>query len=420
MLIGVLPVAVVGVYPSVAVRPAAEPSASHATEKFGYTGATQAFTVPPHVRTISVVVTGAVGGKGSSGYDKSGGAGGRADRATADLDVNPGEALVIVVGGPGGEGGTFSSGSGGFNGGARAGHVGGGGGGGASDVRGDADVASRLIVAAGGGGGGASGAEGPGGLGGFPGHDGSDGHSTPHDPLTCHGRGGGGARSDGGGGGGGGCVGADQHGDGGALSQGGIGGASGVLESGGGGGGGSYGGGGGGAGVGGSGAGGGGGSSAVTARATNQHISVSSDTTPFVTISYDHSLGVDLDVSPRGRPVSVGQPITLSAKVYGPVQAAPATFLAGRCQRSGLCDPPFVIGTSAVDKEGKAVVTVSDLPAYSCYSFYVSYSGVGDRSFDELGCYDVREDQSTTTTTGSPSPTPSSSTTTSFAPSPAS
>ena len=184
------------------------------------------------------------------------------------------------------------------------------------------------------------------------------------------------------------------------------------------GGGGYYGGGGGGAGVGGSGA-GGGGSSAVTARATNQHIGVSSDTTPFVTISYDHSLGVDLDVSPRGRPVSVGQPITLSAKVYRPVQAAPATFLAGRCQRSGLCDPPFEIGTSAVDKEGKAVVTVSDLPAYSCYSFYVSYSGVGDRSFDELGCYDVRADQSTTTTTGTARPTPSSSTTASSEPPPA-
>jgi len=67
MLMGLVPVAVVGAYPSVALRPAPEPTASHATEKFGYTGSLQTFTVPPHVRTISVVAVGAVGGKGASG-----------------------------------------------------------------------------------------------------------------------------------------------------------------------------------------------------------------------------------------------------------------------------------------------------------------------------------------------------------------
>jgi len=410
MLVGLLSVAGIAAAPSVAATPAPEPSASHATETFGYTGAVQTFTVPPHVRSLSVVAIGARGGRGASGYDKSGGGGGLAARVSADLDVNPGEALLVVVGGPGGAGGTFSSGSGGFNGGARAGHVGGGGGGGASDIRTGGQPGPRLVVAAGGGGGGAAGAEGPGGPGGLPGQAGHDGHSSPHDPLTCHGRGGGGAGPTAGGGGGGGCVGADQHGDGGSLGQGGIGGASGVLESGGGGGGGTYGGGGGGAGVGGSGAGGGGGSSAVTPPATNARTSVSDSTAPLVTISYDHSVGVDLDVSPHS-PVNEGHPITLTAKVYGPVQHVPATFLAARCQPNGLCEPPFDVGTSEVGQDAAAVVTVTDLPADSCYGFYVSYAGVGDRSFDELGCFDVRPaSTSTTRPSGSTTSGPTTST----------
>jgi hypothetical protein len=398
LLVMALP-AIVGAYPAVAGASPSEPSAAQATETFGSTGSTQTFTVPPHVRSITVVATGAAGGKGENGSRWNGGGGGRGARVSAALDVNPGEKLFIVVGGPGGRGGTFSSGTGGFNGGARAGHVGGGGGGGASDVRTAGPLTSRLLTASGGGGGGSAGSEGPGGQGGGNGRDGADGHSDPHDPLTCHGRGGGGGRNDAAGGGGGGCVGSDQHGDGGALGEGGIGGASGVLASGGGGGGGYYGGGGGGGGVGGSGAGGGGGSSAVVAHATKASIGDAENPTPLVTISYEHSLGVDLDVSPRG-PVNVGQPIVLTVKVYGPIQRTPVQFLVARCQPSGLCDPPFELGTAELDKQGKqAVFSVSDLPAYGCYSFYAAYSGVGDRSFDELGCYDVRVPQSTTTST---------------------
>ncbi len=411
LLAGTL-LAVAGAYPATTAGAVSEPSPAHATETFGYTGAAQSFTVPPHVRTLSVVTIGAAGGRGSSGSRWTGGRGGQGARVSADLDVNPGETLVVMVGGPGGDGGAFSAGSGGFNGGARAGNVGGGGGGGASDIRTTTSLTSRLVVAGGGGGGGAAGSEGPGGLGGPPGQDGKDGHSDPHDPFTCHGRGGGAGRKDAGGGGGGGCVGSAQHGDDGVLGGGGIGGASGVLESGGGGAGGYYGGGGGGGGVGGSGAGGGSGSSAVAPPARNPTIGDAPNATPLVTISYDHSLGVDLDVSPRGRPVNVGQPILLTAKVFGPVQHSPVEFLFARCQKSGLCDPPSQLGTADLDK-AQAGFTVSDLPAYNCYGFYVSYAGVGDRSFDELGCYDIREatpTTSTTTTTTTSLPGPSTST----------
>ncbi len=133
--------------------------------------------------------------------------------------------------------------------------------------------------------------------------------------------------------------------------------------------------------------------------ATKTSIGDADSTTPLVTISYEHSLGVDLDVRPRG-PVNVGQPIVLTAKLYGPVVRTPVEFLFARCQPSGLCDPPFELGTAELDPQGKqAVLSVSDLPTYRCYSFYAAYSGVGDRSFDELGCYDVRPPQSPTATT---------------------
>jgi hypothetical protein len=149
-------------------------------------GVEQSFTVPPGVRRVRVIATGAGGGNGSdvvtcSGFIPTppctsvypGGHGGVATIASADLRVSPGRKLYVDVGGIGGTQQGPPAGAGGFNGGASGGALtrgngfsnylsgGGGGGGGASDVRTCSSsrrscntLASRLIVAAGGGGGG--------------------------------------------------------------------------------------------------------------------------------------------------------------------------------------------------------------------------------------------------------------------------
>ncbi len=136
------------------------------SEQFSFSGEAVEFVVPADVCSITVDAYGASGteaeidaearvtpagnGTAEPGLPGLGG------RATADIDVTPGETLHVVVGGMG-----EPDGFGGFNGGGDGGdsfgegpH--GGGGGGATDVRrAPYGLADRLVVAGGGGGGGA-------------------------------------------------------------------------------------------------------------------------------------------------------------------------------------------------------------------------------------------------------------------------
>ena len=219
------------------------------TTTYSYTGSEQTFTVPPGVSSITVTATGGAGG--GAGYFP----GGRGALVTGTLHVSRGQVFYLEVGGNG------SGPSGGFNGGGDSGVWGGlsvFGGGGASDLRTvprdeTGSLASRVIVAAGGGGSAYPAAA--------PGDAGSAGGVTPGAPPSA--AGGAGTAI---GGGAGGCTplgeGCGQMG---TLGRGGDGGASaGSLypAEGGGGGGGLYGG-GGGAGAGDGIGGGGGGSSLV-------------------------------------------------------------------------------------------------------------------------------------------------------------
>ncbi|MEY2568718.1 MAG: hypothetical protein QOE35_3247 [Actinomycetota bacterium] len=107
---------------------------------FNSTGTPQSWTVPANVSCATFSLSGAQGG---------GTFGGKGALATATLEVAPGEALPVSVGGAG------SGAVGGFNGGgaAGAGSSQGGGGGGATDVRqGGSALANRVLVAGGGGG----------------------------------------------------------------------------------------------------------------------------------------------------------------------------------------------------------------------------------------------------------------------------
>lgn len=115
---------------------------------YTYTGATQTFTVPPGITSVTIETWGAQGNTNALGV-----VGGLGGYATGTLAVNGGDILYIEVG----SGGTTTV-NGGYNGGGQAGNVGsptafGGGGGGASDVRLNVNsLAGRVIVAAGGGG----------------------------------------------------------------------------------------------------------------------------------------------------------------------------------------------------------------------------------------------------------------------------
>lgn len=123
------------------------------TQTYSFSGGPQIYVVPEGVSTVSVIVDGAQGATPSGG-----GTGGSGARVSASISVNPGEVLMLMVGGNG-------STNGGWNGGGR----GAGTGGGASDIRRPAGAfntssscayslscgfAERLIVAGGGGGGG--------------------------------------------------------------------------------------------------------------------------------------------------------------------------------------------------------------------------------------------------------------------------
>jgi uncharacterized repeat protein (TIGR01451 family) len=256
-----------------------------------YTSGDNAFTVPAGVSSVHVV---AVGGMGAAapGAVAAFGNGGFGARVEGDLAVSPGSTLSAVVGGNG------SGGTGGANGGGN----GCAGGGGASDVRtSDADLTSRVLVAAGGGGAGCGGTGSPpqsGGDAGAPGTGGAEGGSPG--TQTAGGAGGAGVA---------GCDPGAPGGDG-SLLAGGVGAVNSAPScplaggGGGGGGGGLYGGGGGGAfgsggGGGGSGpgGGGGGGSSLVPPGGSG---AVDSTGTPGIVISYAVPLTFTSGAPPAG------------------------------------------------------------------------------------------------------------------------
>jgi len=119
------------------------------TKTFSYTGASEQWTVPAGVVSITVTALGAQGGTVGSAT------GGKGGQAKATIPVTPSESLNIYVGGEGTR--TLSTTTGGFNGGGGVDAYGSGyagTGGGASDVRRGTDLSDRLIVAAAGGGGG--------------------------------------------------------------------------------------------------------------------------------------------------------------------------------------------------------------------------------------------------------------------------
>jgi hypothetical protein len=285
------------------------------TCKFAYTGSEQNFVVPAGVHSVQVAAVGARGGNGDS--TAPGGAGGT---ASGVLAVTPGELLYLEVGGageaflPAGAGFPIGSGgAGGWNGGGSGAPSGSGGGGGASDVRTTScgsncpgslvSLASRLLVAAGGGGGGAGAANSDtSGTGGTADSAGGDAFDT-FDGTTPTGAGGHGGQPgtlDSGGAGGAGSLGqvdatpSGTRGHDGTFGQGGAGSGNvqeNALGQGGGGGAGWYGGGGGGSGpttdetiipqIGG---GGGGGGSSYAPRGTTGV--AAADMEPSVTITY--------------------------------------------------------------------------------------------------------------------------------------
>jgi hypothetical protein len=145
---------------------------------FEFTGGPEEFLVPPDVCRVHVEALGASGGdRRSLAGEEFPGVGGYGAYAIADLEVTPGEALTVRVGGEGGdavqknvlegEPNALPGGAGGFNGGADGGTIVGGafatggrgtgaGGGGASDVRrAGPGPDTRVVIAAGGGGTGA-------------------------------------------------------------------------------------------------------------------------------------------------------------------------------------------------------------------------------------------------------------------------
>ena len=175
---------------SLGVGIVASPAASAAqtlSQTFSFNDATQYFTVPAGVTSLGLMAEGGSGGRGAGPGTLYVGGG---QAVTETVPVNPGDTLVIEVGGAGGNasgntGGAAGLSSGdGMNGGAGAntnagvdGYAGGGGGGGTEVV--DATV-GRVLVAAGGGGGAGGDASYGGGSGAGTGAAGGDPGSGPY------------------------------------------------------------------------------------------------------------------------------------------------------------------------------------------------------------------------------------------------
>ncbi|MFI5286360.1 MAG: IPT/TIG domain-containing protein [Candidatus Dormibacteria bacterium] len=289
--------------------------ASTQVKTFTYTGSEQSWVVPAGVVDIDVAAVGGLGGASCGGGTCSYGLapGGHGASVIATIPVTPGQTLYIEVGGNGNAGGTF-------NGGGSAGDFGGsflgGNGGGATDLRSVAmassgTLASRLLVA--GGGGGAGGTYGTG----VASAGGDAGVAAADATVVCVAGGGGGGTPGSGGAGG---V-ASGSGDGENLSglagTLGDGGSAFSTGTGGGGGGGYYGGGSGSgcqqAGFGPyNGSGGGGGSSFVESSATGS--SVGSDTTgnPTMVLSWTSLVPTVSSVSPDSGVTTGGTKVTIT------------------------------------------------------------------------------------------------------------
>jgi len=276
------------------------------TVTYNFTGASQSFTVPAGVTSVSVDAQGAAGGGGP-------GSPGLGGEATATITVNPGDVIQVMVGGQG------QVGSGGFNGGGAPGAASipalpPAGGGGASDIRTGAcattlscGLGARVLVGGGGGGADTSGQLGDSGGagGGLSGGAGSD-------PASLGIAGSGGTQAGGGAAGGNGTPGAPGQGGGGGTA-GGFG-----FSGGGGGGGGYFGGGGGGGGTAMPTAGNGGGGSGfgpagvVLTSAVNSSDGV-------VTITYSGgaatATATQISTSSPPGPSVFGQPVTFTAAV---------------------------------------------------------------------------------------------------------
>src|ERR1700733_13504020 len=94
------------------------------SQTFGYTGSAQDFTVPANATSLQVVVTGAAGGPAYGPNDPGDSGGGAGATVTANLPVGhgiePGEQLVVLVGGIGHTGAGYP-GNGGYPGGGTGG-----------------------------------------------------------------------------------------------------------------------------------------------------------------------------------------------------------------------------------------------------------------------------------------------------------
>lgn len=121
--------------------PVCNATGTSCTITFPYTGDSYIWSPPSDVRSMSIYLAGAQGGR----------AGGNGARATATFKTVPTTPLYIFVGG---QGSTGSGAAGGFNGGgaAGAGHNDEGSGGGATDIRTSPFLTDRIAVAGGGGG----------------------------------------------------------------------------------------------------------------------------------------------------------------------------------------------------------------------------------------------------------------------------
>jgi hypothetical protein len=331
---------------------------------YSYTGATETWTVPAGVSSISYVVTGGSGGA-ASGPD--GGAGGLGGSVSGTIAVTAGQTIEFTVGGQGGAGGDndapgaggwgYSSGGAGGPGSITTLGLAGAGGGGATAVVIDGTV---VAVAGGGGGGGGRGKEAviidlgafggivtlmdacPGGAGGAADAAGS---SAPGDSSDL-------------------CL---YNGSGGAIgSTAGVGGVGGTgyvtaAQGGGGGGGGGYSTGGGGGGtrtvaIAASGGGGGAGGTSYDSTGAATIGAAASLGNGSISISYDLSYDTATSLAVSPNPAVIGQSVTYSATVTNSTDASivpvgTVTFTSGAT----------TIGTAALDSSGTAEVTTDIL-----------------------------------------------------------
>jgi hypothetical protein len=368
---------------------------------FAFTNGMQTFRVPDGITTLIADLFGAKGGSWSSGDPRLAGGGGR---ATAAIDVTPGEDLGVAVGGMGGHGKHRDSvggndndsyaGTGGYNGGAHGGrpayftYDGSGGGGGATDVRRNDALDERVLVAGGGGGGpkptGNGRPDAYGGAGG--GLSGANGAAASSQSFDGGG-GGGGTQSAGGAGTGGGSTGSFGVGGGGPLGS-----ASLFTSPGGGGGGGWYGGGGGGDGgngIGGGAGGGGGGGSGYGPEGTTFVPGVRQDNgAAILTWTLPHGVAADLGIAVQPTNTRFGDaiapPVTVEIQdAYGDrasSSTAPVSIAVASGPADGTLSGPTVV--DAVD--GTAEFSGLELSRGGVYTLRATGSGLQSATTDEF------------------------------------